>query len=416
MPVPVGTHSNIHEQLDELAAFNSNPKAGGVTREVFTPEYLAASNYVSELMTSVGLETRSDAFGNLFGRLTGSEPERARVLTGSHIDTTLNAGRYDGTLGVLGAVEAVRALVSSGAVPRRTIEVVCLAGEEPRFGTGCLGSRALTGALSRADLDATRDRDGVTLAEALDEYGLDPDRIDDARVDVSDIHAFVELHIEQGAVLEREQVPIGVVTHITAPHDLLVRITGEAAHAGATPMGVRRDALAGAAEAVTTLERLATEAASGTAVATVGVVRVRPGAINVIPGEVALEVDIRDRDAKVRTELVDRFLAELKSIAELRGLFVDITTLARDEPIACHELVVDAARHACEGLGIPCLAMISGAYHDALVLGAQLPAGMIFVPSSAGVSHSPDEYTPPQDIERGVAVLAQTLAELAGTG
>jgi ureidoglycolate amidohydrolase len=414
MAQPLGTQASIHRQLDELAAFDSDPNSPGVTREVFTPAYAEANRYVSAVMTAAGLETRSDPFGNLFGRLEGSEPNAARVLTGSHIDTTLNAGRYDGTVGVLGAVEAVRTLIDSGVHPRRTIEVVCMAGEEPRFGTGCLGSRVLAGGLTRQELDAIRDRDGVSVAQALRNYGLDPDEIADARLDLTSIHAFVELHVEQGAVLEREHVPVGVVTHIAAPHDLLVVLSGEAAHAGATPMGLRRDALAGAAEVILTLERSAQQSASGTAVATIGVVRARPGAINVVPGEVSLEVDVRDRDVSGRADVVESFLAELRAIAERRRLAVEISTIAEDEPLACSELVVTAARSACERLGISYVEMVSGAYHDALVLGAHVPAGMVFVPSSGGVSHSPEEHTAPDDIDRGVAVLAQTLVELAG--
>jgi hydantoinase/carbamoylase family amidase len=325
----------------------------------------------------------------------------------------LNAGRYDGTLGVLGAIEAVRTLTAAGRRARRTIEVICLAGEEPRFGWGCLGSRALTGSLDRAALDAVRDRDGITLAEALLAYGLDPDRIGEARLDPSGIHSFVELHVEQGSVLETEGVPVGVVTHIAAPHDLLVTFTGEAAHSGATPMTLRRDAFAAAAEATLALEQLGQGAAGGTAVATVGVVRVRPGAINVIPGQVELEVDIRDRDVAVRTRLVEDFIAAAKAIAARRIVAVDVTTLSRDQPITCSELVVDAARAACSALGASYMDIVSGAYHDALVLAAQIPVGMIFVPSSGGISHSPLEYTAPEHIDGGVDVLLGTLSELA---
>jgi hydantoinase/carbamoylase family amidase len=405
--------SDIHEQLAELATFNSSPNGGGgITREVFTPEYMESVDYVAGLMAAAGLSVRLDEFANLFGRLEGSDPLAPYVLTGSHIDTTLNAGRYDGVLGVLGAIAAVRELVASGVVPRRSIEVVAFAGEEPRFVAGCLGSRVLTGTLARSDLDALRDRDGVSVAEALLDAGLDPDRVDAARLDPQTIHCFVELHIEQGGVLEAAGLPIGVVTHIAAPHDLLVTLRGEASHAGATPMTLRRDALSGAAEAALELERLALASPGGTAVATIGVMRARPGAINVIPGEVEFEVDVRDRELGTRTRLVESFTRSLEAIARRRELGLEITTIASDQPAACSEIVVGAARRACVGLGVGHLEMVSGAYHDAMVMAGEVPIGMVFVPSVGGISHSPLEFTPPEDLDRGVAVLARTLAEL----
>ena len=224
----------------------------------------------------------------------------------------------------------------------------------------------------------------------------------------------MELHIEQGSRLEAMRLPIGVVTHIAAPQDLLVTLFGFAAHAGATPMGARRDALTGAAELVLSVERLARESSSGSTVGTVGVISARPGAINVIPGEVALQVDIRDHDLAVRTAVVEAFLGEVKAVAGTRGLEYAIETITRDEPAACAPLVVDAARGACRELGIAFTDIVSGAYHDAMVLGAAIPMGMVFVPSRDGISHSPHEYTAPEDVERGIAVLAGTLRELAG--
>ena len=254
-----GMSDGLDAAIDRLAQFNDDPEAGGITREVFTPTYAEALEWVAERMRGAGLETRLDAFGNLWGRWAGSEPDAPRVITGSHVDTTLNAGRYDGVVGVLGAIEAVRSLRDSGFAPRRSLEVIAVAGEEPRFGTGCIGSRALVGALGPDALDAMRDRDGVSLAEALRGAGFDPARIAEARLDPATVHAFVELHIEQAAVLETSGEPIGVVTAIAAPHDLRLILRGAATHAGATPMALRRDALAGAAEVMTALERLARE-------------------------------------------------------------------------------------------------------------------------------------------------------------
>jgi hydantoinase/carbamoylase family amidase len=403
----------LHDAIDALASFNDDPEAGGITREVYTPTYAAALERVAEWMRDAGLEVRLDAVGNLLGRWAGSDPGDAAVLTGSHVDTTLNAGRYDGVVGVLGAIEAVRAMRRLGIRPRRSVEVVVWAGEEPRFGTGCIGSRMATGELGRDDLDRLSDRDGTSLAEALRAAGFDPDRLEDARVAPERVHALVELHIEQGIVLETHGEQVGVVTAIAAPHDFRLTFRGAATHAGATPMRLRRDALAGAAEAMVALERAACESVSGTTVATVGVVRARPGAINVVPGEVELDVDVRDSDQAARERVVGAILAAAREIAGRRGLVIEVTPIVEDAPVACDPAVVAAAEAACRELGLAHRLMTSGAYHDAMIMGRRVPVGMIFVPSAGGVSHHPDEYTAPADLDRGVQVLAGTLARLA---
>jgi hydantoinase/carbamoylase family amidase len=405
---------NLHTRIAHLARFNADVAAGGITREIYTPEYVQATEYVSELMRDAGLEVRLDAVGNLFGRWTGRSPELPRVLTGSHYDTTLNAGRLDGVLGVLGAIEAVRRLRDRGHAPERTIEVVGFAGEEPRFGAGCLGSRAMMGQLARADLDSARDRNGVTIAEAMRASGFDPDRVADAQIVPEDVHALVELHIEQGSVLETERLPLGIVESIAAPHDHRVTLSGMARHAGSTPMTMRRDALAGAAEIVLAVERLARDSASGTTVGTVGVLDLEPGAINVIPGRVAMDIDVRDRDLAVRDRVVSELLETIERVARARGLDVTIEMVTHDVPQACAPRVIDAVRGACEALEIPHRAMVSGAYHDSMVLGAAVPMGMIFVPSVDGISHHPDEDTDPEHLDLGVAVLTATLERLAG--
>jgi len=403
----------LDEAIATLATFNDDPAAGGITREIYTPTYGAALDWVAERMAEAGMEPRVDPVGNLFGRWPGADPAAPQVLTGSHVDTTLNAGRYDGVLGVLGAIDAVARLRAAGFVPRRSIEVVAWAGEEPRFGTGCVGSRMAVGELTRADLDRLADRDGVTIAAAMAAAGHDPDALAAARLDPTTVRALVELHIEQGAVLETHGEQIGVVTAIAAPHDFRITLRGAPNHAGATPMGLRRDALVGAAELVTEIERLATASPSGTTVGTVGVLRVRPGAINVVPGEVELEVDIRDSDLASRRHVVDAIVAAAHTIAGRRGLAVTVAPIVEDVPIACHPEVVATTLAACTELGLTSRAMISGAYHDAMIVGRHMPVGMIFVPSRDGLSHHPDEYTAPDQLAAGVAVLAGTLRRLA---
>jgi hydantoinase/carbamoylase family amidase len=406
--------TDLHERIDQLAQVNSRREGGGITREVYTPDYDRAVAFVSALMREAGLDTRLDSVGNLFGRWVGAASGEPRVLTGSHFDTTLNAGRFDGVVGVLGAIEAVRQLRGAGFEPRRTIEVIGFAGEEPRFGAGCIGSRAMVGAITREQFDEMRDREGVSVAEAMRAQGLDPDRVSESLLDSDNVHAFVELHIEQGAVLETSGAHIGVVERIAAPHDLRVTLRGAAMHAGATPMRLRRDALAGASEVVLEVERLALASTSGSTVGTVGVLRVAPCAVNIIPGEVRMDLDIRDSDLAARERVVAAVRAKLEEMAGRRGLELEVSTLTQDDPAACSPAVIDAVSEACRELEVRHMAMTSGAYHDAMVLGAKVPMGMIFVPSVDGLSHHPDEYTEARDIDRGVKVLAGTLARLAG--
>ena len=405
--------TRLDDAIAELAEYNDDPAAGGMTREVYTPTYAAALDRVAGWMEDVGLVVRLDAVGNLFGRWEGAEPGAPAVLTGSHVDTTLNAGRYDGVLGVLGAIEAVRLLRERGVAPRRPVELVAWAGEEPRFGTGCVGSRAAAGTLTRGDLDALRDRGGTSMAAALRDAGFDPDRLGEAELDPAAVHALLELHIEQGAVLESSGDEIGVVTAIAAPHDFTLVLRGAATHAGATPMGLRRDALTGAAEVVLVVERLARTSASGTTVGTVGVVRARPGAINVVPGEVALDVDVRDSDVAARAAVVEGILVAAREVAGARGLELEVVPIVEDAPVACADEVVAAVEAAAAAEGARARRMISGAYHDAMILGARVPIGMIFVPSAGGISHHPDEFTASADLDRGVRVLAGALERLA---
>jgi ureidoglycolate amidohydrolase len=404
----------LHARIAELATYNDDPAAGGITREIYTRTYAAALERVMAWMREAGLEPHLDAVGNLFGTWAGAEPGAPRVLTGSHVDTTLNAGAYDGVIGVLGAIEAVESLRAAGFSPRRNIEVVAWAGEEPRFGTGCVGSRCAAAELTRADLDRLVDRDGVSMASALRLGGFEPDNLPEAIIDPAGVHALVELHIEQAIVLETHGEPIGVVEAIAAPHDFRLTFDGAATHAGATPMALRHDALVGAAEAIVAIERVATASASGTTVGTVGVVRARPGAINVVPGTVSLDVDIRDSDVRAREAVVDEIIATARATATARGLTVTVEEIVVDTPVACDPTIIDATTAACDVLKLPYRRMISGAYHDAMIMGRRIPVGMIFVPSRGGVSHHPDEYTASEQLDQGVAVLAGTLQRLAG--
>jgi allantoate deiminase len=403
--------SRLNERIARLARISATPPDQGITRESYTELYEKGLTLVEGWMADAGLSTRRDAVGNAFGRLEGSAPGEPCVLVGSHLDTTLNAGPLDGVYGVLAAIEAVDRL--RGGARGRPVEVIAITAEEPRFATGCLGSRALVGDMSADFARRLTDRDGITLAEAMQRLSMDPERIPDARLAEGYADLFVELHIEQGAVLEQRNSRLGIVNAIAAPHDLRLTVTGTAAHAGTTPMELRHDAFLGAAEIALAVEAGALESATGRTVGTVGAVSVRPGANNIVPGQVEIEVDIRDTQLDPREAVVAEVLSTAEAVCARRGLELDVETIARDTPVSCSETVQKAVAEACAECGIEGHVMASGAYHDAMVLARKMPVGMLFVPSAGGVSHHPDEYTDPADLDLGVDVLAGTLRRLA---
>ncbi len=398
--------------LEQLARFSdADPPA--VTRVLFTGPDLKARAFLKELFAGAGLEVREDPAGNVFARWPGAEPELPAVATGSHADAIPFAGRYDGTVGVLGALEALRALRAADWRPRRSVELILFTAEEPtRFGLGCLGSRLLSGALAPAAAAALRDADGTTFDDARRQAGCSGS-LTDVRLPDGCYAAFVELHIEQGPVLEREQVPIGAVTAIAAPASLRVRLEGEGGHAGAVLMPARRDALCAAAEIILAVEGAAASSGRPDTVGTTGVCLVHPGAINSIPGRVTLEIDARDTDLEARDKVVFRIRETIEQVAARRGLRAEVEVLNADPPAAAGPEVLAAIQAACRQLSLPFKPMVSRAYHDSSLMARLCPTAMIFIPCRDGVSHRPDEYSSPEAIRRGVEVLALTLAELA---
>lgn len=399
-------------ELDRLAGF-SDAEAPAVTRVLFTDPDRKARSYLATLFADAGLSVRTDPAGNLFARWPGAEPSLPAVGTGSHTDAIPFSGRYDGTVGVLGGLEAIRALQSAGLRPRRSIELVMFTSEEPtRFGIGCLGSRLLSGSLTPVAAAALADADGVTFEEARHRAGC-RGSLSDVRLAAGHYSAFVELHIEQGPLLEREQLPIGAVTAIAAPAALRVHFEGEGGHAGAVLMPMRRDAFCAAAEIVLAVEEAARSSGRADTVATTGVCRVHPGAINSIPARVTLEIDVRDTDLAARDGAVERIRAAIGATADRREVRATIEVLNADPPADAGAAVIVATEAACARLRLACRRMVSRAYHDSLFMARFCPTGMIFIPCRAGVSHRPDEYSSPEAITRGVEVLALTLAELS---
>jgi ureidoglycolate amidohydrolase len=401
-------------ELKQLARF-SDADAPAVTRVLFTDQDLKARTYIRGLFADAGLAVREDPAGNLFARWTGSDPRLPALGTGSHTDAIPFSGMYDGTVGVLGGLEAIRALQRSGWKPRRSIELLLFTSEEPtRFGIGCVGSRLLSGSLSPEAAAALKDKEGATFEEVRKRAGC-PGEVAAVRLRHGHYAAFVELHIEQGPLLEREEIPIGAVTAIAAPAALRLRLDGEGGHAGAVLMPQRRDALCAAAEIVLAVEAAAKASGRPDTVATTGICQVHPGACNSIPSRVLLEIDIRDTDLAARDRAVDQVRQAIAQSTTRRGLRAEVELLNADPPATAGPAIVAAIQTACRALNLACKPMVSRAYHDSLFMARVCPVSMIFIPCRAGVSHRPDEYSSPEAIGRGVEVLALTLAELDGT-
>ena len=397
----------LSSELERLATFSDGP-APAVTRVVFSEQDLRAREYVKGLCAAAGLTVREDAVGNTFARWCGSDPELPAVATGSHIDAIPNAGAYDGTAGVLGGLEAIRALQRSGFKPGRSVELIVFTAEEPtRFGIGCFGSRLMAGVLDPA---ALKDRDGKSLDQWRAQAGFQGDAAD-VRLPSGAYRAFVELHIEQGPLLERAGIPIGVVTAIAAPATLRITLDGEGGHAGAVLMPDRHDAFCAAAEIALAVER-ASQRGPDT-VGTVGICDVFPGAVNSIPSRVQLYVDVRDIDLARRDSVLDDIRHSCAEIAARRGVRVNIETINADAPAACDPAVVEAIAHAAAAHGLAHQRMVSRAYHDSLFMASVAPTAMLFIPCRGGVSHRPDEFASPDAIEAGALVLAEALAELS---
>jgi N-carbamoyl-L-amino-acid hydrolase len=375
--------------IKALSEYGANAD-GGVDRVAFSEADIAGRAYIMELMRGAGLETSVDTAGNIIGRREGSEPDLPPILFGSHIDSVPGGGNYDGDVGVIGAIEVIELLEANNIRTRHPLEVVVFSDEEG----GLTGSRAMVGGIDDNTL-SVMSHSGMTIEEGIRVLGGDPDRLDLARREPGEIKAFIELHIEQGAILDEEDVDIGVVEGIVGIRWWDVTIEGFANHAGTTPMNRRWDAMVSAAEYILAVNRVATSM-PGSQVATVGKIHAAPGAPNVIPGEVVLSLEIRDLSAEKMQRVFDEISAAGERIAD-----------ARATPIRYEEIAADI-------LGLSYRFMPSGAGHDAQDMALIAPTGMIFVPSAKGISHSPQEFTSAQDMANGATVLFNTVLEIDG--
>jgi ureidoglycolate amidohydrolase len=405
--------ARVTAELEILAAFSEVPSPA-VTRVVFSDADLRARQYVKSLCAAAGLALREDAVGNTFARWGGSDEHLPAVGTGSHIDAIPHAGRYDGTVGVLGGLEAIRALQAARFRPRRSVELLVFTAEEPtRFGIGCLGSRLLAGLLDEAADDALKDKSGTTLRELRGTAGF-RGGLSSVRLPQNYYAGFIELHIEQGPLLEREQIPIGVVTSIAAPASLRIVCEGEGGHAGAMLMSDRHDAFLAAAEIALALEGAVKATGAVDTVGTAGVCDVFPGAINSVPARVKLELDLRDTDQPRRDGVLQKLSMACDEISRRRGVSIRRELLNADPPAQSAPEIVEALRRACACHRIAHKTMVSRAYHDSLFIARVAPMAMLFIPCRGGVSHRPDEYASPEAIAQGILVLAETLRMLAG--
>lgn len=409
--------AGLNGELQTLASFTeaTAPDEGGtaVTRVVFSPDDLRARTWLKGLASAEGFTIHEDAIGNIFIRWIGDDPALPAVGTGSHIDAIPHAGMYDGTVGVLGGLEAMRTLKQAGFLPRRSIELLMFTAEEPtRFGIGCLGSRLLSGTLDPQRADAMIDKDETPLAVIRKDAGYDGP-LSTVRLPQGHYSAWIELHIEQGPLLEREGIPLGVVTSIAAPASYRFTIAGLGGHAGALLMPDRRDALCAASELVLSIERNALATGSIDTVATVGTCEVHPGAVNSVPSRVVLQLDIRDTDPNRRESVMQAVRSDIDNLRRRRGVAITEELLNADEPAQSDPHIIEVLSNTCEQRGLKYKEMVSRAYHDSLFMARIAPMAMLFIPCRNGVSHRPDEFAAPNDIARGVSVLAGALAKLA---
>jgi ureidoglycolate amidohydrolase len=409
---PALTIDRLISELQALAQI-SEAEPPVVTRVVFGEADMRARAYVQKLCTDAGLTMKVDAIGNTVARWEGSDAALVPIGTGSHIDAIPNAGLYDGCVGVLGGLEAIRVLQQLGFKPRRSIELVIFTAEEPtRFGIGCLGSRMMANVLTPAQALALRDKEGRGLEEWRAQVGF-AGALESVALPKGRWHRFVELHIEQGPLLEEEGIDVGLVTHIAAPASQRIVVEGEGGHAGGKLMPGRKDALTAAAELILALEAAAKSTGAIDTVGTVGICDVFPGAVNSVPSRVTITTDVRDTDGARRDRVLHALKTACDEAATRRGVKITTELINADPPTTCDLAILAVMEESAKAAGKSFKRMVARAYHDSSFVACIAPVAMLFIPCRGGVSHRPDEYASPEWIGSGVHVLARTLAELA---
>ena len=416
---PTGIFINERRLIRDLNAISKIGigSGGSVTRLVFSVKDLRSRQLLIHLLRQAGLKIHIDRVGNIFGRLEGRNPGAPAVLVGSHLDTVVQGGKFDGTVGVVGALEAVRTLREQNVALSSPVEVVCFVGEESsRFGYSTLGSSLLAGEISMEDLTHAVDRDGTKLGDILSSMGIYWENLASLRRDPASLKAYLELHIEQGPILEAKKKKIGVVTSIAAPTRFRAVFTGQADHSGTTPMEMRKDALVAAAHLIIAIEEVClnfSQLEKGRVVGTVGAIKIEPGVINAIPGKAELSVDVRSIKAEAKDHVTKLVKGKAKEIARAKKVGVEFLPIRDETPVELDREIGVLLEEICKDKGLPYEVMPSGAGHDAMQLAKITRAGMIFVPSMRGISHSPMEWTSSKDICLGTQVLLDTIMRVA---
>lgn len=397
--------------IEDIACFGNGQR--GITRLAFTEADNKGQEYITKLMVEAGLTVRKDQIGNLIGRLEGQDKNLPAVVTGSHLDTVPEGGKFDGVVGVVGGLAAINRLQDMGTLRHPVELVVFIAEESSRFGFATMGSKAMTGLANTAAWGKAKDQKGTSFAEVLAEQNLDIKEIGLAARSSGEIKAFVELHIEQGSVLEKTGNVIGIVQTIAAPTRFKITVEGMAAHSGSTPMEERHDALVSAAMIVLAINEIALDHSSQGTVATVGDLKVHPGSINVVPGLVEMLVDLRGVKQDSIIECLQEIKDAISTITEEQDTIVAVEMMSAEKPVDMSPEISKLIEQSCIEIGAAYQPIHSRAGHDAMNMSKLAPTGMIFLPSRGGISHNPDEYTDYNDIMVGIDVLTETLYKLA---
>ncbi|MAS15590.1 MAG: Zn-dependent hydrolase [Nitratireductor sp.] len=401
----------LRKLLQEVNLHGFNPQTGGHNRPGYSDADMAARRWFAEQMRGDGLAVRSDAVANLFGRY--GRDRGPCIMAGSHLDTVPEGGAFDGALGACVALECVRTMRDIGFVPSAAIEVVATAEEEGRFG-GMLGSQAIAGAVTERWLESARDADGIRLQDAMREQGLDAFGAIEAARAPGSVRAFLELHVEQGPVLEQAQIPVGIVEHIAGVINLAVTLTGRANHSGTTPMELRADAFAGLARVGQEIGKVIAAHGSKSSRITIGKVDLHPNFIHTVPGRAEFIINIRDTDAQTMRALAKGMTRAVEDAAKESGLTWEVVQQSLMEPIRLDADIARLLEEEAARLSLPALRMPSGAGHDAQTMQSLCPSGLIFVPSRDGISHAPQEWTDWDAIEKGANLMLRALMRLSG--
>jgi allantoate deiminase len=401
----------IRKDIEELAKFNSSTE-GGLTRFSLTEEDRMAREYLKDQLGKLDVKIYEDNAGTLFARREGTDPAAPVIMIGSHFDSVKNGGNFDGPAGVVMALEIFRALEDNGVKTRYPLEFVAMIEEEGgRFGSGVFGSRAMAGLVDLEQLERNKDKDGVSMAQAFRDFGFEPEKVAEAKRNKEDVKAFIELHIEQGPILENEGKDVGIVDFIVGINEFKVQVNGRPDHAGTTPMDMRADALGVASKVVAEIDSYPAPENNGT-VATVGVMEIKPGAANIVPAQVVFTVDIRSKDEESIGNVKKKIIDRLDALTKGTDVTYQVTEMLDVKPVKMNKEMVELFKESAEEKGFSYRNMLSGAGHDAMVMAAVTEVGLIFVPSKDGRSHCKEEWTDYDQLQKGIELIYDTILKL----